>query len=99
MLAEGALVQPVPEDSEREDGEGEEVAAVARVAAKEVGEQAVVVFLSGDDAVWGEEGWLAGLPDGGGGCGGEDRSMDLLPEGWVEGDGGNSDWREEMLVY
>lgn len=37
-------VQVVPEDAEREDGDGERIASIARIAAEELGNDLVVVF-------------------------------------------------------
>lgn len=44
LVTQRLLVEVVPDDSEREDGDGEEVAAIARVAAEKLGEDSVVVF-------------------------------------------------------
>lgn len=44
MRAQSLLVEVVAEDAEREDGDGKDVATEACVAAREFGEELVVVF-------------------------------------------------------
>lgn len=51
LLGDGGLVEEVADEAEREDGGREGVAGVLGVAAEELGEDLVVVFLAGDDAV------------------------------------------------
>lgn len=80
LVAQGTFVERVTEQAQAEDGDGEGVAGVARVAAGEAGEGVVVVFGAGrqvpEDGV--EE-------DGGGGnCvdGEMELKRDLHREGW-----------------
>jgi len=55
LLAQGALVEEIAEYAEGEDHYGETVAGVARVAAGKLGEDLVVVFLTGDSV---PEDWI-----------------------------------------
>lgn len=48
LVAQRLLVKVVASDSDREDDDGQEVAAVPRIAAKELGEDSVVVFYSAE---------------------------------------------------
>lgn len=49
LLRDGGLVQEVADETQREDGGGEGVASILRVAAEELRQDLVVVFLAGDD--------------------------------------------------
>jgi hypothetical protein len=44
LLAQGTLVEEVAEDTEEEDGDCEAVTGFARVSARELGQDFVVVF-------------------------------------------------------
>lgn len=49
MEDEQGNVQIVPEDSKREDGDGERIASIASVTAEEFGDNLVVVFWAPSD--------------------------------------------------
>lgn len=51
LLRDGGLVEPVADDAQGEDGRGEGVAASQGVAAEELCQDFVVVFLASDDTV------------------------------------------------
>ena len=80
LLAESSLIQPISEDSEREDCDGKGVASVARVSEEDLGDDLIVVFLSRCDAetqtqeitgqLWKLRMWNC--------------EVNLLPEKWVE---------------
>lgn len=78
--AQGAFVEGVAQDAEREDGEGEGVAAVERFAAGELGEGFVVVFAAGGDVPEGR------VEDDGGG-GNWKGGSSLVDWGWLVREG------------
>lgn len=47
LIAQSAFVEGIAENSDGEDGDGEDVAAVVGVAAREFGEGFVAVFVAG----------------------------------------------------
>lgn len=47
LVAQGAFIEPIPEDTEGEDEEGQEVAAVVSVSAEQACQDLVVIFCVG----------------------------------------------------